>query len=168
MKGTIRPTNETARGMGLAIEWTFIPYSNSRSKDDKFPSMNRRITLTKDDRKILTQEFSSGIGNCPSYAQTWPPNNDQSRARWECENGRHASTKQPIPPDPDLALSSLCSDASALDSASFEDWASDMDQDPDSRKAEAIYRTCLKIAIQLRAALGDDGLKQLREAYQDY
>lgn len=47
------------------------------------------------------------------------------------------------------------------DAASFEQWASDLGYDPDSRKAEKIYRAVKKQAEQMRRTLGDDTLQAL-------
>jgi hypothetical protein len=59
-------------------------------------------------------------------------------------------------------------DSEVIDHPNFESWASEIGYDADSRKAESIYRACLEIALKLRSALGDRGLKELREACQDY
>jgi len=59
-------------------------------------------------------------------------------------------------------------DASAIDYATFEEWAPEMGYDADSRKGEAIYRTCLEYALKLRGAVGDKAMEQLRTATQDY
>jgi len=53
-------------------------------------------------------------------------------------------------------LASLVMDASGIDnSTSFEAWATEYGYDPDSRKAEAIYKECLKLAPKVREFLGD-------------
>ncbi len=58
-------------------------------------------------------------------------------------------------------------DASALDYPTFESWASEYGYDTDSRKAEGIYRTCLREAAVLNAALGLR-VHDLRIAFQNY
>lgn len=55
-----------------------------------------------------------------------------------------------------------------LDSSTFEEWANEFGYDPDSRKAEVIYRACLEIALKLRNGLGEDRLRDLRELFTDY
>jgi hypothetical protein len=57
---------------------------------------------------------------------------------------------------------------SVLDFSSFEEWAEDYGYDPDSRKGEKCYKECLRMALALRNALGEDAITKLREAYQDY
>lgn len=64
-----------------------------------------------------------------------------------------------ISQDPTAAdvLSCLLSDASSADNArSFEEWASDLGYDTDSRKAEATFKACQRISIKVRKLLGDD------------
>jgi hypothetical protein len=62
----------------------------------------------------------------------------------------------------------LVSDAEAGDFASFEEWAESFGFDSDSRRAESAYRDCLATYLKLRAAIGDDGLAQLREGFADF
>ena len=59
--------------------------------------------------------------------------------------------------EPDAAgvLSCLMSDASAAEQ-SFEEWCGDLGFDTDSRKAERMYRNCLRLAGKLHKLLGDD------------
>lgn len=73
-----------------------------------------------------------------------------------------------IEPKPLDVIHSLVMDSSVLDYARFEDWASEYGYETDSRKAESTYRACLEIALQLRAAIGESGLSELRDAFQDY
>jgi hypothetical protein len=52
-------------------------------------------------------------------------------------------------------LDSLVSDASSIEnSRDFEDWAGDCGYDTDSRKAEATYNECCRLARELRLFLG--------------
>lgn len=54
-------------------------------------------------------------------------------------------------------LESLLSDASSIENGNdFEDWASNYGFNPDSRKAEAIYKATVKQTNKLRRLLGDD------------
>lgn len=65
-----------------------------------------------------------------------------------------AISKEPTAAD---VLSCLLSDASCHDNArSFEDFASDLGYDSDSRKAERIYKACGSISKRLHRLLGDD------------
>ena len=58
-------------------------------------------------------------------------------------------------PTAEGVLYCLLSDASVEDARSFEEWASDLGYDPDSRTAERTYQTCLKQTQRLRTFLGD-------------
>jgi hypothetical protein len=75
---------------------------------------------------------------------------------------------QKVVPKADDVIYSLLYDSDAIDYPTFEDWADCMGYDKDSRKAESIYRACLEIGLKMRAALGDKGLADLREQFQDY
>ena len=59
-------------------------------------------------------------------------------------------------------LNCLASDSSSVENArSFEDWASDLGYDTDSRKAEKIFKVCEKQAERLKKFLGEDLYKIL-------
>jgi hypothetical protein len=81
---------------------------------------------------------------------------------------RAASGNKAIMPDACDVLHSLLMDSEVLDSNSFESWASDFGYDPDSRKAESIYRACLEIGLKVRNGLGESIVAELRAAFQDY
>ncbi len=89
-------------------------------------------------------------------------------AAWGTENFKPKKPAAPIMPDPVNVIWSCLMDADAIDHPSFESWAADYGYDTDSRTAEATYRTCLDMGLKMRAALGEEGLRQLRDAFQDY
>jgi len=170
--------------LGLTVESVFVPFSQSRNKGEKHPSLNWRVTILHNGREILTTDYSAGSAHCPSYKH-----NDRAETHhmiaWECENGFKASgvrwgsrpeaygatrgnVAQAIKPDSLAVLASLAMDSDVLEARGFEDWASNFGYDTDSRKAESIYRTCLEIALKLRHALGDSGLQTLRTAFEGY
>jgi hypothetical protein len=62
------------------------------------------------------------------------------------------------PPTTAEVLECLASDGAAISNAggNFEDWAADLGYDPDSRKAEKLFKTCEKQAGRLHSFLGDD------------
>lgn len=64
---------------------------------------------------------------------------------------------QGITHDPTAAgvLECLLSDAQA-EGQTFEEWCSDLGEDPDSRRALATFEACRKIGEGLRRLLGDD------------
>jgi hypothetical protein len=163
----------------LTIESTFVPFSQSRNKAEKYRSLNWRTRLMKGEREIWAGDYSAGAGHCPCNKNK--RNADKYitavAEKYETENGRAArilgnmvleESRKPIFPDSCDVLYSLASDASALDSPTYEDWAGEFGYDVDSRKGESIYRACLESALKLRAALGEAGLEALRAAVQDY
>ncbi len=51
----------------------------------------------------------------------------------------------------------LCSDAASIENAlNFEDWCSELGNDPDSRRAEKTFLACQRIRDRLSSFLGDD------------
>ena len=91
--------------------------------------------------------------------------------QWAREPGNHferVPKSAPIMPNLADVIHSLVMDSSVLDHGTFESWAADYGYDTDSRSAESTYRDCLAIALQLRAAIGEAGLDDLRNAFQDY
>lgn len=58
-------------------------------------------------------------------------------------------------PRPEEVLDCLALDASGSDQRSFEEWCAEYGDDPDSRKAERIYRTILKQSDKLKRFLGE-------------
>lgn len=169
--------------LGLTTTSQFVPFSASRNAAEKFPSLNWKVTLLCNGREVLTTDYMAGSAHAPSYKQTLGRDPQEKRDRdsrvaWECENGRPAPKfgnlrnraigPATIEPKASDVIYSLVMDSDVLDSGGFESWASDHGFDADSRKAEAIYRACLDIALKLRAAIGDAGLSALRDAFQDY
>jgi len=161
------------RHLGLTVKSEFIPFTKSRNAEEKFPSLNWRVTLVRHGRDVLTTDYSAGCAHCPSYKQgaRWTLEYD-AIIRGECELGRalvkYSRPGVKIEPDAIDVVHSLAMEADTLDHATFESWAGDLGYDADSREAEKTYRACLESALKLRSALGDDGLRQLREACQDY
>ncbi len=174
---------------GLSMTAEFVPFSKSRNvkpgDDGKvWRSLNWKVTLIREDRygprDVLTTDYAQGIAACPAHKASVKALGshgslmrdgaidqeiETGRAYREAFNGR--GEKLP-PPDICDVVHALVSDASVLDSSTFEDWAGELGYDPDSRKAEATYRACLEIALKLRNGLGESGLSTLREASQDY
>ena len=219
-KATIAATLEN---LGLTVESEFVPFSQSRNKGEKIPSLNWKVTVKRNGRDVLTVDYTAGCAHCPAKATKAPsiyPGKDRYRAdmspypgttssyrrpteaerlsdylaEWravECETGvamEHSpfageatfkpkrerkpgddrSHTLPIKPDPVDVVHSLVMDSDVLNSGGFEDWASDLGYDPDSRHAESIYRACLEIALKMRGAIGESGMETSRDAYRDY
>jgi len=159
---------DCADALGLTMTAEFVPWSQSRNKSEKSPSLNWRVTLHRSGRDILTTDYMAGCGHCPSYTQSKQSVDQANAVRHECETGRALGVGKKLLPDLADVMHSLSLDASVIDCPTYEEWARETGYDPDSRKGEAIYRACLEIALKLRAAIGEDGLRQLAEACQDY
>lgn len=179
--------NEAIEKLGLRVTAQFVPFSQSRNaKDAKTASdlsLNWRVTIGRDDKPFLETDYMQGIGHAPAYkasVQKLGHANSLMRFEWlqyEAEKGRNGGFvfggkpmggKPLDEPSAADVLYSLIADASALDHATFEEWAREFGYSEDSREAEQIYRKCLEIALKLRNAIGEAGIEQLREAFQDY
>lgn len=165
--------------LGLSLVADFVPWSKSRNAKEATPSLNWRITIKRNGRDVVTTDYMQGSGHCAAYKAGRDATREVKRViAYECERGRHArympTTDTIISgtalPAPDIGgvLYSLASDADVIDHATFEDWASEYGFDADSRAHEKMYRACLEIALKLRAGLGEDGLRMLRDACQGY
>lgn len=171
----------------LTVESVFVPWSQSRNAAEKNPSLNWKVTLLMNGKKILSTDYSAGMGHCPSYEQIKNPMrltiHDMDLIKYECEKGKIAghymvslsSVMQPvdpkkrgdIKPDSQDVIYSLLIDSDVLQYSDFESWAGDFGYDVDSRQAEKTYQACMKIALQFRQ-IGESLIAELREAYQDY
>lgn len=186
-----RPSHEIARetvnalahSLGLDMRAEFVPFSQSRNakprdgQDKPWRSLNWRVTLTRNGRDVLSTDYSQGEAHTPAHkakADNFDKWQRSQAIALEIETGKIArafmggkpqATSKPIPA-PYLAdvLHSLALDSDVLNYARFEDWAAEFGYETDSRKAESTYRACLEIALAMRAAIGDAGLEQLREA----
>lgn len=168
---------------GLTMVATFVPFSQSRNKGEKHPSLNWQITLKKG-KMELTTDYMQGCAHLPNYSHQFGNNGvyrdavaracetgksglrpDQKNA-YDAAGGERSYSATPVPP-PSLTdvLHCLVSDADALNHPTFESWASDLGYDTDSRSAEKIYRACLEIALTLRQMID---LEAAQVAFQDY
>lgn len=164
---------------GLTYSATFVPFSESRNRGEKRPSLNWRVSLARNGITYET-DYSQGIG-CLSErdkaildktakpgATSWRYQNELKIA----ETGkifRDEDNGKPI--DSPLLrdiVHSLLLDSDAIDYASFEDWASSFGYDSDSRAAEATYNACVATGLKMRLMFGDQTLVSLRELFQDY
>lgn len=183
------PAEAIAR-LGLVMRAQFVPHSQSRSKGEK-PCLNWRVAIGRPavcphgapgcacvDGKLspgaIETDYSQGIGHIPGYKFNARPSVDDAEAiRRTCESGRIFNARfLPVNllPPPALidVLYSLVMDAAALDYPRFERWAEDVGENIDSRRAEGIYRDCLRLGLELRALMGEAGLASLRTAYEGF
>jgi hypothetical protein len=153
----------------------FLPFSQSRKKDEKTPSLNWKVTLGR-----LTTDYMQGCAHCPAYKK-WGYHYVVAVAavNAECETG-YAHTVavggENVPrslntriPGPDLAdvVYALVLDASVLDYADFESWAVEFGYDVDSRSAEKTYQECLKVGLAFKSMLRPGHFEQLQTLCQD-
>lgn len=170
--------------MNVTLDATFVPFSQSRNKSEKQPSLNWRVTLKKDGREVITTDYMQGCAHAPAYKTpvTFSDGNRDERStnkaiKQECETGKRVKQMRGIyylatgskidPPDVADVLFSLLRDADALNCRDFADWCADLGCDDDSTKARATYDACIETATKLRAAFGDQTLRDLNELFED-
>jgi len=171
-------TPKALEEMGIEVKAEFVPYSKSRNKGAGQFSLNWLVTIWHNGAPVLTTDYMAGMGHCPSYKQNTRATLDyMNRIEHECETGTtarvyhgmgHIAKGKVIRPNACDVVYSMVMDSSVLDYGSFEDWAGDFGYDTDSREAESIYRACLDIALKMRAGIGDEKMRELQEAFQDY
>lgn len=163
----------------------FVPFSQSRNKDEKLPSLNWLVTLSRSGLSITT-DYGQGCAHVVGYKQLWNPNAWDQKIQKDiinktCETGKvhsywkhcddvRPSLKAKIQPQPGIedVLSSLLLDSDVLNYATFEEWAGDFGYEEDSRSAERIYQACLKIALQINQMFTEAEREELRELFHDY
>lgn len=169
----------------LGITATSVPIDTPPPWNEGAPPMDGFSVTLHYDGRTLTQNYWQGIGHREwivlgtvtalgekspysleyTTAKGWHPIAGGSKTGnpkelphhlkptyHHMENARYRS-KLPTAHD---VLGCLCSDATMVSHGqSFEDFASNLGLDTDSRKAEASYRECQAIALKLRGFLGD-------------
>lgn len=169
--------------LGMTYKTLFVPFKQSRNAKEKHVSLNWLVMIEKNSQ-VITTDYMQGIAHLPNYTQALSNNAMYADYLRECANtGKYAKNVKnresffrgagyPLVniPAPELTdvLYSLMMDSDALNYSSFEDWAENLGYDKDSRTAEKIYKSCLEIALKMRAMLGPDTLERLREVFQDY
>jgi hypothetical protein len=164
--------------MNVTLAAEFVPFSQSRNKDEKGPSLNWKITLRKDGRDVLSCDYMQGCAHCPAYNLSVKEagNRDSilrdNLIRRECETGKTARPaliggKKIDPPDLADVFYSLLLESSAIDSGGFADWCAEYGYSEDSIKARAMFDSCIDTALKLRGAFGESTLAQLRELFED-
>jgi len=173
--------------LGVHYAAEFVPFNKSRNAKSAAKlselSLNWRVTLSKrspidgQTTQQLTTDYQTGIGHIPGLPYNAHPTiHYDACVRHSCEHGssyvdsssgviRGRPLSAPALAD---VLYCLISDADAIEYPTYEDWASNMGYNTDSRKGEATYRACLEISLKLRALIGDGALTKLRELFQDY
>ena len=115
---------------------------------------------------MTLQNLSNRVRATSEWADTNPHMSDMppGSSHWRVTlryQGRQMTVPFSMGPahshEPEAAevLECLLSDASGADE-DFENWAADLGYDPDSRKAERIYKTVQRQTLKLSRLLGDD------------
>ena len=181
------PTEAMAKH-NLIVTDSFIAFSRSRNRNNNDRSLNWSVSLVRlirerngmelgePDRKvIMVTDYSAGIGHIPKFEYSNRTLDYSRYINQVCETGIAAVNPRVsmyklihLHPKPEDVLYSLLSDSEVLNYRGFEDWASSMGYDTDSRKAEAIYKACMKTALELSQEIKQAEMAELREAFQDY
>jgi hypothetical protein len=159
--------NDYIESLGLEYKATFVPFHESRNRAEKNLSINWEIVLKKGDHTMKV-DYSQGIGHIPKDRQDFGEHNKREAEQQYSWHGKYYVRNKLIkvkPPSLADVLYSLALDSEAID-YTFEEWCGNLGYDSDSRKAESIYKSCLKEAIELKQLVPD--LNQLREMFQDY
>lgn len=159
----------------IDLKFQFVPFSQSRNKGNKHPSINWLVTL----REGFTVEYMQGSAHTPAYQKPSTFPNSQKvdrhttdrRIHEECETGQvtnryygHTTRINLAPPLTKDVMQSLLLDADVLNYAGFEAWATEFGYDPDSIKAQKIYQECLATALKLNAYFN---IAELQKEYAD-
>jgi hypothetical protein len=161
--------------LGLNYGTEFVPWSQSRNATEKRPTLNWRIHLTRHDKRFLVTDYMQGMGHLPKEYQLKNLGrlsvDEDACERRIAESGKlHGqgyATKPVTSPELRDIMYSLLMDAEAYQ-YTFENWAADLGYDPDSRKAETLYRACLETGRSLAGVFTAQELDTLRDLFQDY
>ncbi len=170
----------------LSLKTKFVPFSLSRSAEEKQKSLNWKVTIVSPNGQF-TCDYMKGIGHLP-YPNTsfMKLNSYQSSSLNEAINsavetgvarkisivGKDlkvgiGNAEFPTPTMKEV-LESLCLDSDVKNYLSFESWAKEFGYDTDSKKAEKIYTSCQKAAEGLAKVLGGvDNIDKVRDMIYD-
>ena len=130
----------------LSISSVKVPQNPNMDRNDKWEAGHFLCTLQRNDSNsphTITTYYSMGSG----LAKPCAFNGD-----FVDKKGKHF--KYPAP-ELSSVLDCLAHDASTIEYCRhFEDWCSELGYDPDSRKAESIYRVCCAASRDLERFLG--------------
>lgn len=178
-------TENKLAAMGLSLSAVFVPFSQSRNKAEKRPSLNWVVTLKKSGRDVIETDYMQGTAHCPAYKNPVKFNSGK-RDEWstnraiagECETGKRVRHVSEVfgpmigaaiePPSLADVVHCLLLDSSAVDLSGFEEWCQECGYDSDSIKVRGVYDVCLSHGLKMRSALGDESMRELRELFQDY
>jgi len=164
---------ETARMLGITMEIVFVPWSQSPNAKPNAPwqerSLNWRATLrASSGAEILTTPYRFSLGHCPSYdeqlaRQPTPAFIERMVRETETPCVR-PGTNTVIQPSIEDVLGNVLSITEDVDDTTCESPAADLGTHPDSPLGQTTYHTRLSFVQALRAHLGEEGLRELRQA----
>lgn len=175
---------KAVEALGLTYKATFVPLSQSRNANTKHDgrkvySLNWKIAISKGNQPPLVTDYGQGVAHVPGYYEAQKKLGPRSQDFFNyytnaCETGTivefNRGKKIPPPALEDI-MYCLLMDADVFDHANYESWASDLGYATRTKEGldgRHIYDECLRIALQLRAMLGDATIQQLKEAFQDF
>ncbi len=133
--------------------------------------VRRAVTMfeTNKETTMELQELIQNAGITMDATQVAAPANDKTwgegARHWQCTLALgerrmkvpfHQGSAHENSPTAADVLNCLASDADVEQAESFEEWASNLGYDADSRRAEKIYQFCVKQTKALRMLLGDE------------
>lgn len=171
--------DKTLSDLGLTLEVVKGPEPRMK---DKWQCIGYDVIIKINGRKMLRTEYNLGLGHVKlrtsvsmtmeerRFMETWQnkPHAVFLNKDFQTQVAAKAARDQKVKPKLKDVMYSLTMDGDVLNYGDFEEWAESFGYDPDSIKANEIYRACLGNALKLRAAIGEKGLSSLEEAYQDY
>lgn len=154
---------------GITMNYQPAP-ENPNMQGDKNDMNHWYVTITHKNGNTISLYFSKGLahygyrtGNFRKGNTKWKraniPYNVKNIKKWiEHENMDRLTQKfVPIPPDLEELLEHLQVEISGYDdSTTFEEWASMLGYDTDSRQAERIFHAVAKEAKDIRTLMGED------------
>jgi hypothetical protein len=158
----------TLSGMGVEITtgWPSGGVDKVEGKDGKaWPHITYTATLARNGREFFSGPYKLGVGHVEipkeqrheTPFRMLPPEKQAQRAA-------HLAVSQCVKPTLAGVMSSILMDGSAFfDGQTFEDWCGNYGYETDSRKAEALFRTCDDIGRKIARAFTGEELAKLRE-----
>jgi hypothetical protein len=173
----------TLEAIGLSLAITSGPTAKVR---DDWPCIAYTVRLDYKGRAVIETDYSLGVGHAeiPKRLPVTISFTDHEHAIFHTlERNPHANLSdkaahasfaaklarhQKVVPQLADVVHSLLSDGEAyFDAATFEDWAANYGYDPDSRKAEEIFRKCDAIGRELSRGIPAETLSKLRAIVAD-
>lgn len=185
MNITIDPKTEAANlmaSLGIAASIS----QPSAQVDGKWPCIAYTATFSQGTLPPLATPYRLGIGhvnlakfnlnasrdtfgmsvNMLSMARCWKANPSANflDKDLQAQVAAHIARVQKVQPNAGEVLACICRDALEATESTFEEWASNLGYEEDSRKAESIYNACRQpYASLLRLCGGADNMRKLAE-----